>query len=69
MTLGEAARPRCLAHHRFGIIWITRDTRSLEIKFNWWFYHYQPPCELVPIEADMKGIEKDILATLKEVTG
>jgi type I restriction enzyme M protein len=40
-----------------------------EINFNRYFYQYQPPRELELIEADIKGIEKDILAMLKEVTG
>jgi type I restriction enzyme M protein len=40
-----------------------------EINFNRYFYQYQPPRELELIEADIKGVEKDILAMLKEVTG
>lgn len=40
-----------------------------EINFNRYFYQYQSPRELELIEADIKGIEKDILAMLKEVTG
>jgi len=40
-----------------------------EINFNRYFYRYDPPRELELIEADIKGIEKDILAMLKEVTG
>ncbi len=40
-----------------------------EISFNRYFYQYQPPRDLELIEADIKGIEKDILAMLKEVTG
>lgn len=40
-----------------------------EINFNRYFYQYQPPRELELIEADIKDIEKDIMAMLKEVTG
>ena len=40
-----------------------------EINFNRYFYQYQPPRDLERIEADIKDIEKDILAMLKEVTG
>ncbi len=40
-----------------------------EINFNRYFYQYQPPRDLELIEADIKGIEKDILAMLSEVTG
>jgi type I restriction enzyme M protein len=40
-----------------------------EINFNRYFYQYQPPRELELIEADIKDVEKDILAMLKEVTG
>ncbi|MEN6458198.1 MAG: class I SAM-dependent DNA methyltransferase [Thermoguttaceae bacterium] len=40
-----------------------------EINFNRFFYQYQPPRELELIEADIKTIEKDIMAMLKEVTG
>ena len=40
-----------------------------EINFNRYFYQYQPPRELELIEADIKAVEKDILAMLKEVAG
>jgi type I restriction enzyme M protein len=40
-----------------------------EINFNRYFYQYQPPRNLELIEADIKDLEKDIVAMLKEVTG
>ncbi len=40
-----------------------------EINFNRYFYEYQPPRALDEIEADIKGIEKDILEMLREVAG
>lgn len=38
-----------------------------EIPFNRHFYQYQPPRELSEIEADIKGLEAEILEMLKEV--
>lgn len=38
-----------------------------EIPFNRHFYQYQPPRELVEIETEIKGLETEILAMLKEV--
>lgn len=40
-----------------------------EINFNRYFYKYTPPRPLEQIEADIKGIEKDILEMLREVAG
>jgi len=40
-----------------------------EINFNRYFYRYKPPRPLEEIEADIRNIEKDILAMLAEVTG
>ncbi len=40
-----------------------------EINFNRYFYQYQPPRPLEEIEADIKAVEKDILAMLREVAG
>ncbi len=40
-----------------------------EINFNRYFYKYTPPRPLEAIEADIRGIEKDILAMLREVAG
>jgi len=40
-----------------------------EINFNRYFYRYTPPRPLEDIEADIRGIEKDILGMLAEVTG
>jgi len=59
--------------------WIDTDKRDpkdgeaglvgYEINFNRYFYRYTPPRPLEEIEADIRGIEKDILRMLKEVTG
>lgn len=38
-----------------------------EINFNRYFYKCQPPRKLEEIEADIKAVEKDILAMLREV--
>src|SRR5206468_682008 len=40
-----------------------------EINFNRYFYQYTPPRPLEEIEADIRGIEQDILRMLAEVTG
>lgn len=40
-----------------------------EINFNRYFYRYTPPRPLEEIEADIRGIESDILRMLSEVTG
>jgi type I restriction enzyme M protein len=40
-----------------------------EINFSRYFYQYHPPRDLELIEADIKGLEKDIMTMLKEVTG
>lgn len=40
-----------------------------EINFNRYFYRYKPPRPLEEIEADIRGIETDILRMLSEVTG
>ena len=40
-----------------------------EINFNRYFYKYQPPRPLEEIEADIRGLEKDIVAMLREVAG
>ena len=39
-----------------------------EINFNRYFYRYTPPRPLEEIEADIRGIEKDIVCMLSEVT-
>jgi type I restriction enzyme M protein len=53
-----------------------RDTKDgevgivgYEINFNRYFYRYKPPRLLVEIEADIRGIESDIVRMLAEVTG
>ncbi len=40
-----------------------------EINFNRYFYRYTPPRPLEEIEADIRGIEADIMRMLAEVTG
>jgi type I restriction enzyme M protein len=40
-----------------------------EINFNRYFYKYTPPRPLEEIEADIRGIEKDVLDMLREVAG
>jgi len=40
-----------------------------EINFNRYFYRYTPPRPLEEIEADIRGLEKDIVGMLAEVTG
>jgi type I restriction enzyme M protein len=40
-----------------------------EINFNRYFYRYAPPRPLEEIEADIRGIETDIVRMLAEVTG
>ena len=59
--------------------WIDRDKRDekdgevgivgYEINFNRYFYRYRPPRPLDEIEADIRGLEKDIVRMLAEVTG
>jgi type I restriction enzyme M protein len=40
-----------------------------EINFNRYFYRYKPPRPLEKIEADIRGIEADIVRILGEITG
>ncbi len=40
-----------------------------EINVNHYFYRYTPPRPLKEIEADIRGIEADIVRMLAEVTG
>jgi type I restriction enzyme M protein len=59
--------------------WIDTNKRDLkdgqvgivgyEINFNRYFYKYVPPRPLEEIEADIRGIERDIVRMLAEVTG
>lgn len=39
-----------------------------EVPFNRHFYQYEPPRPLAEIEADIKGLEKEIMAMLEDVT-
>jgi len=50
--------------------WIdhTKTKVGYEIPLNRHFYRYEPPRPLEEIEADIKGLENDILAQLAEVT-
>ena len=45
------------------------DIVGYEINFNRSFYRYTPLRPLEEIEADIRGIEQDILGMLAEVTG
>lgn len=59
--------------------WIDRTKRDLrdgevgvvgyEINFNRYFYRYKPPRPLEEIEADIRGVEADIVWMLGEITG
>ena len=59
--------------------WIDTDKRDqrdgqvgivgYEINFNRYFYQYKPPRALEEIDADIRGIETDIVRMLAEVTG
>jgi type I restriction enzyme M protein len=59
--------------------WIDTDKRDprdgeaglvgYEINFNRYFYRYAPPRPIEEIEADIRGIETDIMRMLAEVTG
>jgi type I restriction enzyme M protein len=59
--------------------WINRDSRDekdgqvgkvgYEINFNRYFYQYQPPRPLVEIEAEIRVLESEIMAMLREVAG
>jgi len=59
--------------------WIDRDKRDekdgevglvgYEINFNRYFYRYKPPRPLEEIDAEIRGLEKDIVRMLAEVTG
>ncbi len=40
-----------------------------EINFNRYFYEYRPPRPLEAIEADIRAVEQEILAMLRDVTG
>lgn len=49
--------------------WIDHSKTKVgyEIPFNRHFYQYQPPRELATIEAEIKGLEAEVLEMLKEV--
>ena len=59
--------------------WINEEVRDhkdggigkvgYEISFTRYFYEYQPPRPLKEIDADIKALETDIIAMLREVTG
>ncbi len=50
--------------------WIDHSKTKVgyEIPFNRHFYRYEPPRELADIEADIKGLENEIMTLLREVT-
>lgn len=51
--------------------WVDESKTKIgyEIPLNRHFYRYQPPRELEDIEADIKGLETEIVSLLAEVTG
>jgi type I restriction enzyme M protein len=51
--------------------WIDHDKTKVgyEIPLNRHFYKYEPPRELEEIEADIRGLETEIVKMLAEVTG
>ncbi|MHB8708001.1 MAG: HsdM family class I SAM-dependent methyltransferase, partial [Desulfuromonadales bacterium] len=64
----EYLRKEVLPHVSDAWIDHSKTKVGYEIPLNRHFYVYQPPRELKEIEADIKAIEKDILAMLSEVT-
>ena len=74
----EYAAGRLKAASRQAGAWIDTDKRDpkdgqvgiigYEINFNRYFYRYTPPRPLEEIEADIRGIEKDIMRMPAEVT-
>ncbi len=51
--------------------WVDRSKTKVgyEIPLNRHFYRYEPPRPLEKIEADIKGLEAEILSLLSDVTG
>ena len=45
------------------------DNPTMGTIFNRYFHRYTPPRPLAEIEADIRGIETDIMRMLSEVTG
>ena len=45
----------------------TKTKKGYEINFNRYFYEYVPPRSLAEIEADIRKLEGEIAAMLKEV--
>ncbi len=74
-ALLELVREHCEAYLRAEVLpyrpdaWIDHAKTKVgyEIPFNRHFYQYEPPRPLDEIEADIEGLEKEIMAMLKEV--
>ncbi|KPV54314.1 hypothetical protein SE17_04490 [Kouleothrix aurantiaca] len=51
--------------------WADRENirSAYEINFNRYFYKYTPPRPLAEIDADLRGLEEEILRLLREVVG
>ena len=74
-ALLELVREHCEAYLRVEVLpyrsdaWIDHAKTKVgyEIPFNRHFYQYEPPRPLEDIEADIEGLERKIMAMLKEV--
>ncbi len=74
-ALLELVREHCEEYLRVEVLpyrsdaWIDHAKTKVgyEIPFNRYFYQYEPPRPLEEIEADIEGLEKEIMAMLKEV--
>ncbi len=75
-SLLDLVRAHCEAYLKAEVLpyrsdaWIDHSKVKVgyEIPFNRHFYEYEPPRPLVKIEKDIDGLEKEIMAMLKEVT-
>lgn len=74
-TLLELVREHCEAYLAKEVLpyrtdaWIDHSKIKVgfEIAFNRYFYQYEPPRDLDDIETDIKGLEEEIMAMLKEI--
>lgn len=74
-ALLELVREHCEGYLKIEVLpyrkdaWIdhTRTKAGYEIPFNRHFFQYEPPRPLDEIEADIEGLEKEIMAMLKEI--
>jgi hypothetical protein len=67
-ALGSVEKGRCMPHVPDGWIDESKTKVGYEIPLNRHFYVYEPPRSLEVIEADIKTLEGEIFALLKEVT-